>query len=85
MVQVYLVPVFRIPVFFFKSESSFFFLSPDPYWPKIRIRSDIMIKIHEKKRSKTFRTGRTFFISYLALSTLSFLFRFLQNLIKAII
>ena len=61
-----------------------FFLSPDPDpdRPKIRIRSGkFRNKIHEKKRPIIERTSlkKLLHISYLALSTLSFLVMFLKE------
>ena len=72
--------VFRIRVFF-----------PDPdgtCFPESGSGSDKnpdtirKIRIHGKKCPKTESTGRKIVISYLALSTLSFLVSFLQNLSK---
>ena len=81
----YFLPVFRIWVIF-RIRIELFFLCPDRDRPKIRIRSGkILIRIHEKNRYKTVSTSRQICISYLALSTLSFLVRLLQNLIKNII
>ena len=78
----YFLPVFRIWVIF-RIRIELFFLCPDRDRLKIRIRSGkILIRIHEKNRYKTVSTSRQICISYLALSTLSFLVRFLQNLIK---
>ena len=87
-------PVFRIRVFF---RIQLFFLSPDPIrknpYP-IRKNPDPIrknpdrIQVHEKnvlKSLKLYVQVENLFISYLALSTLSFLVRLLQNLVKNII
>ena len=62
-----------------------FFLSPDQDRPKIRIRSgEILIRIHEEKKTITVSNVQVKIklLAFLAPLTLSFLVRFLQNLIK---
>ena len=82
-----LFPVFRIRVFF---RIQLFFLSPDLIRKNpdpIRKNPD-RIRVHEKnvlKSLKLYVQVENLFISYLALSTLSFLVRLLQNLVKNII
>ena len=70
--------------FFAWSGSEFFFLSPDLNRQKIRIRK-IRIRILENNVQKLKSNQKICLISYLALSTLSFFVRLLQNLIKNIL
>ena len=73
----YLDPIRKIRI-----RIGLFFLSLDRDWPNIWIWSGKSGSGSTKKHPKTASTSKTICLSFLEISTLSFLVRFLQNLIK---